>query len=135
MRFARMTAPDLRDLSREETLVVAADCRLRAAQPAPAGLHRFDPGRCVADAVEQAPARPGLAPAVLWLGASEHHLPFGGTLTASLATYEQMLVELLTPLLRDGYRRTMLLNGHGGQHRTRCGSRSAGSTFSSRRRS
>ena len=51
---------------------------------------------------------------MLWLGASEHHLPFGGTLTATLPTYEQMLVELLTPLLRDGFRRVMLLNGHGG---------------------
>ena len=51
---------------------------------------------------------------VLWLGASEHHLPFGGTLTATLPTYEQMLVELLAPLLRDGFRRVLLLNGHGG---------------------
>jgi creatinine amidohydrolase len=31
-----------------------------------------------------------------------------------LPTYEEVLVELLTPLLRDGFRRAMLLNGHGG---------------------
>ena len=53
---------------------------------------------------------------VLWLGASEHHLPFGGTLTATLPTYETMLVELLAPLLRDGFRRVLILNGHGGNN-------------------
>jgi creatinine amidohydrolase len=68
----------------------------------------------VADGVERnLPDRVVLLP-VLWLGASEHHLSFGGTLTATLPTYEQILVELLTPLLRDGFRRVMVLNGHGG---------------------
>ena len=31
-----------------------------------------------------------------------------------MPTYETLLVELLTPLLRDGFRRVLLLNGHGG---------------------
>jgi creatinine amidohydrolase len=52
----------------------------------------------------------------LWLGASDHHLPFGGTLTASLPAYEQILVELLTPLLDGGFRRLLVLNGHGGNN-------------------
>ncbi len=114
MRFAEMTAPALRSLSREETLIVApiAACEQHS-RHLPVYTDSILVG-AVADAVEKAlPDRVLLLP-VLWLGASEHHLPFGGTLTASLSTYEQMLVELLTPLLRDGFRRTMLLNGHGG---------------------
>lgn len=114
MRFAEMTAPDLLALPRESTLVVAP---IAACEQHSRHLPVFtDSILCgaVADGVEAAlPDRVLLLP-VLWLGASEHHLAFGGTLTATLPTYETMLVELLTPLLRQGFRRTLLLNGHGG---------------------
>jgi creatinine amidohydrolase len=114
MRFAEMTAPEIRDLPRDGTLVVAP---IAACEQHSRHLPTFtDSILCgaVADGVEHAlPDRVLLLP-VLWLGASQHHLPFGGTLTATLPTYETLLVELLTPLLRDGFRRVLLLNGHGG---------------------
>jgi creatinine amidohydrolase len=50
----------------------------------------------------------------LWFGASAHHLPFGGTLSAQLDTHVAVLCDLLTPLLEEGYQRVMVLNGHGG---------------------
>src|SRR3954453_8882826 len=114
MRFAEMTAPEIRDLSREDTLIVApiAACEQHS-RHLPVFTDSILVG-AVADAVERSLAERVLLLPVLWLGASDHHLPFGGTLTASLPTYELMLVELLTPLLRDGFRRMMLLNGHGG---------------------
>jgi len=105
MRFAEMTAPTFATCPGKRPWVVApiAACEQHS-RHLPVYTDSILVG-AVADAVEQAlPDRVLLLP-VLWLGASEHHLPFGGTLTASLATYEQMLVELLTPLLRDGYRR------------------------------
>lgn len=114
MRFAEMTAPELRRLARESTLVVAP---IAACEQHSDHLPVFtDSILCgaVADGIEQAlPGRVLLLP-VLWLGASEHHLPFGGTLTATLPTYETLLIELLAPLLRDGFQRVLLLNGHGG---------------------
>jgi creatinine amidohydrolase len=114
MRFAEMTAPAIRDLSRDGTLIVAP---IAACEQHSRHLPVFtDTILCgaVADGVERAlPDQVVLLP-VLWLGASEHHLPFGGTLTATLPTYETVLAELLAPLLRDGFRRILLLNGHGG---------------------
>src|SRR5690349_16751939 len=114
MRFAEMTAPELADLSRDDTLIVAPTAAVEQhSRHLPVSTDAILAG-AVADGVERAlPDRVLLLP-VLWLGASEHHLPFGGTLTATLPTYEQVLVELLTPLLRDGFRRVLLLNGHGG---------------------
>ena len=50
----------------------------------------------------------------LWFGASAHHLRFGATLSAEVDTHITMLCDLLTPLLDDGYRRFLILNGHGG---------------------
>ena len=54
----------------------------------------------------------------LWFGASEHHLPFGATVTVQAMTHVQLLAELLTPFLDDGFRRVMILNGHGGNKDT-----------------
>jgi creatinine amidohydrolase len=114
MRFAELTAPEIRALSRDATLVVApvAACE----QHGPHLPVFTDSILCgaVADGVEAALRERVLVLPVLWLGASEHHLPFGGTLTATLPTYETILVELLRPLLRDGFRRVLILNGHGG---------------------
>ena len=116
MRFAELTAPKIRALSRPETLVIAP---IAACEQHGRHLPVFtDSILCgaVADGVERAlPDRVLLLP-VLWLGASEHHLPFGGTLTATLPTYETLLVELMRPLLRDGFRRVLFLNGHGGNN-------------------
>src|SRR4051794_35601228 len=114
MRFAEMTAPEIRAADRDGTLVVApiAACEQHS-RHLPVFTDSILVG-AVADGLERAMADRVLLLPVLWLGASQHHLPFGGTLTASLPTYEQMLVELLEPLLRDGFRRLMFLNGHGG---------------------
>jgi creatinine amidohydrolase len=114
MRFTEMTAPELSDLSRDGTLIVAP---IAACEQHSRHLPVFtDSILCgaVADGVEAALSERVLLLPLLWLGASEHHLPFGGTLTATLPTYESLLVELLTPLLRNGFRRVLLLNGHGG---------------------
>jgi creatinine amidohydrolase len=50
----------------------------------------------------------------LYFGYSTHHREFPGTMTLSGSTYVQVLVELCESLLRNGFRRIFLLNGHGG---------------------
>lgn len=114
MRFVEMTAPEIRGLDRDRTLVVAPIAAVEQhARHLPVGTDTILAG-AVADGLESALADRVLLLPVLWLGASEHHLPFGGTLTATLPTYEDVLIEILTPLLREGFRRVLLLNGHGG---------------------
>jgi creatinine amidohydrolase len=54
-----------------------------------------------------------LCPA-LSFGSSHHHLSFGGTLSLSITTYTQVIVELVESLLNNGFRKIVLLNGHGG---------------------
>jgi len=116
MIFAEMTAPEIRRLPRESTLIVAPIAATEQHGPhLPVATDAILAG-AVAEGVGRALGERALILPVLWLGASDHHLPFGGTLTASLPTYERMLVELLTPLLRDGFRRALILNGHGGNN-------------------
>ena len=51
---------------------------------------------------------------MLWVGASDHHLAFPGTVSVHNATYTRMIEDILESLLGAGFRRIVLLNSHGG---------------------
>ncbi len=51
---------------------------------------------------------------LMWLGNSDHHLDFAGTLSCPPRVYLDLLVGLINNLLTHGFRRILLLNGHGG---------------------
>jgi creatinine amidohydrolase len=51
---------------------------------------------------------------LMWLGNSHHHLDFAGTLSAAPRTYLDILGDLIDNLVTHGFRRIVLLNGHGG---------------------
>jgi creatinine amidohydrolase len=64
-------------------------------------------------------ARESLANTVLfapltWLGNSDHHLDFAGTLSAPPRTYLDLLNGLADNFVRHGFRRLVFVNGHGG---------------------
>ena len=50
----------------------------------------------------------------LWLGASDHHLDFPGTLSVPITLYTEMIKNLLRSFVKAGFRRIFFLNGHGG---------------------
>jgi len=49
-----------------------------------------------------------------WLGNSHHHLDFPGTLSAEPRVYLDLLCGLLENFIVHGFRRLLILNGHGG---------------------
>jgi len=51
---------------------------------------------------------------LLWLGNSEHHLDFPGTLSAPPRAYLDVLCGLLENFIQHGFRRLVFINGHGG---------------------
>lgn len=54
-----------------------------------------------------------LAPTLPY-GSSHHHLAFGGTISISADLYVQVICDLVRSLIQSGFRRIVLLNGHGG---------------------
>ena len=54
-----------------------------------------------------------VAPTV-WCGLADHHVAFGGTFSLSLATYHALLRDLCRSVLKAGFRKVVLVNGHGG---------------------
>jgi creatinine amidohydrolase len=51
---------------------------------------------------------------LMWLGNSEHHLDFPGTMTASPRVYLDLVRDMAENFLFHGFRRIVLVNGHGG---------------------
>ena len=58
--------------------------------------------------------RPVVVTPVVWSGLSEHHMPFGGTLTLSHETFRMVLRDLVVALTRHGFRDIVISNSHGG---------------------
>src|SRR5438270_5838163 len=114
MKFHDLTWPLLREVSRVGTVVLAP---IAACEQHSRHLPTFTDSilvTAVAERVEQRLPQQVLLLPTFWLGASSHHTRFGATLTLEVDTHVTALVELLTPLLEDGYRRLLILNGHGG---------------------
>ncbi len=54
-----------------------------------------------------------VAPTV-WSGLAEHHMSLGGTITLDYQTFFALLRCIASSMARHGFRRILLLNGHGG---------------------
>ena len=51
---------------------------------------------------------------LMWLGNSEHHIDFPGTMTAAPRVYLDLLKDMVENFLVHGFTRIVLVNGHGG---------------------
>ncbi|MBM3460239.1 MAG: hypothetical protein FJX77_17100, partial [Armatimonadetes bacterium] len=114
MKLAEMTWPEMAQVDRANTVLLApyAACE----QHGPHLPFFVDTFLCtaVAEGVEKTlPDRVVLLP-TQWLGASAHHLPFFGTLTADLDQHIQLMVHPLAQYLKGGWKKIFILNGHGG---------------------
>jgi creatinine amidohydrolase len=58
--------------------------------------------------------RPVVVAPVLWAGLAQHHMAFGGSFTLRLATYQALLTDLGHSIREAGFRRLVVVNGHGG---------------------
>ncbi|MDF3062582.1 MAG: creatininase [Microvirga sp.] len=57
---------------------------------------------------------PAVVAPTFWPGLAEHHVPFGGSFTLSISTYQAVLRDLTRSIVRAGFRRLVVVNGHGG---------------------
>ena len=87
MRFHDLTAPQIRQVPRDGVVVVAP---IAACEQHSLHLPTFTDTilvTAVAEGVEQRLPQQVLLLPTLWLGASHHHLRFGGTLSADVDTH------------------------------------------------
>lgn len=115
--FAEMTRTDLASAASESLVILPLGATEQHGPHLPTGTDFF-----AIEAIAQAAARsaasqiPIIVTPALPFGSSEHHFVFGGTLSISTETYYRVLRDLLTSLIRDGFTKIFVLNGHGGNH-------------------
>jgi len=118
VEWARMTAPDLREIAaRAGALAILPAGSLEQHGPhlpvitdtASASAAAIAAARLVAGDPVPVAVLPGL-----WLGLSEHHLPFGGTISVDYAAYRAILESIVRSLRALGFARLLIVNGHGG---------------------
>jgi len=117
VEWARMTAPELRALAaRPHAIAILPVGSLEQHGPhlpvitdtASASAAAIRAARLVSDDTAVA-VLPGL-----WLGMSEHHLPFGGTISVDYEAYHAILRGVVRSLKALGFARLLIVNGHGG---------------------
>ena len=108
-----MTWPQVAALSRDVPVVVPIAALEQHGRHMPVFTDSLLLGEVVRRAKEPLQDRVLFTP-LMWLGNSHHHIDFPGTLSASPRVYLDLLIDLAENLLTHGFRRILLLNGHGG---------------------
>lgn len=115
--FAELTRMDLGDLAPRALVVVPLGATEQHGPHLPTGTDFFHAEWVARDAAARAADRiPIVVAPTLPFGSSEHHLPFGGTISLSTTVYYDAVTAIVESLVRDGFRKIFLVNGHGGNH-------------------
>ena len=113
MQLLEMTWPQVEALPAETPVLIPLAALEQHGRHLPLFTDSLLLGEVLRRAHESLADRVLFAP-LMWLGNSEHHLDFAGTLSAAPRTYLDLLKELAGNFLLHGFRRIVLLNGHGG---------------------
>jgi creatinine amidohydrolase len=114
--WMRMTAAELNAKAKEDAIVLLPVASMEQHGPhLGTGVDTFLVTEgCRRVALKVAARRPVVVAPTVWMGLAEHHMAFGGTFTLSISTYHAVLRDLCRSILRAGFRKIMLVNGHGG---------------------
>lgn len=115
--WMRLTAEELRARAAEDALVIVPVASLEQHGPHMAtGVDIVLAGGVAArTAARIAEAgMPVVVTPTVWSGLAEHHMEFGGTVTLDYESFAGVLRGIVKSAARHGFRRVMLLNGHGG---------------------
>jgi creatinine amidohydrolase len=117
VEWARLTGPEIRAIAAQpDALAVLPIGSLEQHGPhlpvitdtASANAAAIRAARLVADEL------PVLVLPGLWTGMSEHHLPFGGTISLNFTELRGVLSGVVRSLRAIGFARLLIVNGHGG---------------------
>ena len=113
MNLVDMTWPDVAALSRDVPVVIPVAAVEQHGHHLPVVTDSLLLGEIIARVSARMTDRVLFAP-LQWLGNSHHHLDFPGTLSASPRVYLDLVGDLAENFLTHGFRRIVVVNGHGG---------------------
>jgi creatinine amidohydrolase len=112
----RLTAPELNELAAADAIVLLPVASTEQHGPHLAtGVDTILCGEASRrTALLVAEKRPVVVAPVVWMGLAEHHVALGGTFSLSMRTWHAVLGELCQSIGRAGFRKIVIVNGHGG---------------------
>jgi creatinine amidohydrolase len=114
--WKELTAADLRDKAQAGATVLLPVASIEQHGPhLPVGVDTIlCEGVCKAAAEAIAGEMAIVVAPTLWCGMAEHHMAYGGTFTFDIPVYRAVLLCFLKSLERHGFKRVLIVNGHGG---------------------
>ncbi len=113
MQLTDLTWPAVQSLSKDTPVVFPVAALEQHGRHLPLFTDSLLLGEVVRRAAERVGDRVLFAP-LQWLGNSDHHLDFPGTLSAPPRVYLDLLAGLLENFVTHGFKRLVIVNGHGG---------------------
>jgi creatinine amidohydrolase len=112
----RLKAADINALAaRDAVVIVPVGSTEQHGPHLPTQVDSLLVGEIARRAARQAAATtPVVVAPTVWSGLAEHHMSLGGTLSLDFVTFLSLLRCICRSLVRQGFRRILLLNGHGG---------------------
>lgn len=114
MRWDELTREELKELLPEAVVVVPTGATEQHGPYLPTGTDAMCAGAVVERATAGEFERPVIVTPTVSVGSSDHHFPFGGTLSLTPETYISVLLDLARSIVTCGGSRMVLVNGHGG---------------------
>jgi creatinine amidohydrolase len=115
--WAELTAAELREAASADSVVILPVAALEQHGPhLPTMVDTRLCSACAKQGAELAAAQ-GTRAVVLpcvWTGMSDHHLPFGGTVSLPFDAFRAVLLGIARSVRASGFRKLFILNGHGG---------------------
>jgi creatinine amidohydrolase len=113
MQLADLAWPAVRDIGQDTPVIIPVAAMEQHGHHLPLFTDSYLLGEVVRRTAERIGDRVLMTP-LLWLGNSDHHLDFSGTLSAPPRIYLDLLNGMIDNLIFHGFRRIVFLNGHGG---------------------
>ena len=113
MKLAELHWPEVDKLEREKVVAVVPVGSMEQHGPhLPFQVDTFVSSRLAADLEKSMPEILLVPP--IWTGVSAHHMDFPGSITLRAKVFIDVLHDICASLRHHGFRRIVLLNGHGG---------------------
>jgi creatinine amidohydrolase len=113
MILAQMTSPEVEALPGETVVVFPVASLEQHSTHLPVFTDSMIAQECV-DRLDARMSDQILVLPVLWLGYSQHHMEYSGTISVSSETHIEMMFDVLNSFAKHGFTRYLIVNTHGG---------------------
>jgi creatinine amidohydrolase len=115
IHWSRMRASEINALAKRDTVVIVPVASTEQHGPhLPTQVDCLLVGAIAERAARQTTSVPVIVAPTIWSGLAEHHMSLGATLSLDYPAFFGLLHGICRSIVRDGFNRVLLLNGHGG---------------------